>query len=137
MAGQILMLEDDPTRIARFSAVLSQITSLSLIHWRDAHLMIRECAQYLPTCRLIALDHDLEPEFAGVDPGDGLDVARFLAPLGLTCPVLIHSSNGDRVRRMVGEFELNGLSPVTVLPLGADWVEHYWRDKVLAALNDL
>jgi len=127
----ILMLEDDSDRLARFEIVISQIDpEIRLIQWRNAHRMIREAAQYLPSCNLICLDHDLEPEPRESDPGDGLDVARFLAEQRPVCPILIHSSNGDRVRRMVGVFELVDIQSQTILPLGADWIERYWRKRV-------
>ncbi len=89
----------------------------------------------MDTCGLICLDHDLNPVVGEGDPGDGLDLARFLAPLRLACPVLIHSSNGDRATRMVGEFQLQDWHVETVLPLGADWIEKYWRERVVRLLE--
>ena len=124
------MLEDDPTRLQRFFTVVREISpDLELTYWRNARRMVRESRGYLSSCALICLDHDLEPE-EGEDPGDGLEVARFLAPLRLKCPILIHSSNGDRVRMMVGTFELEECQVSTILPLGADWIESHWRRRV-------
>jgi hypothetical protein len=97
--------------------------------------MIAECREHLRTCSLICLDHDLEPDVDGVDPGDGMDVARVLAPLRPACPILIHSSNGDRSLLMRGAFELEGCRVVTVLPLGADWIEDHWRRRVVELLG--
>jgi hypothetical protein len=135
MADCILMLEDDAERLRRFAAILAQIAPhLEFRHWRDAHRMIRECAAYLDCCRMICLDHDLEPEAGDRDLGDGLLVAKFLSPLHPACPILIHTSNADGARRMVGEFELEGITVSTILPLGADWIERYWRAKVEEAL---
>jgi hypothetical protein len=68
------------------------------------------------------------------DAGDGLEVARHLASLRVSCPILIHSSNGDGARRMLGEFELAGCQACTVLPLGEGWIEIYWRKKVASLL---
>jgi len=135
VTNTILMLEDSSERLARFRAVLSNVApQLQFLHWRNAPRMIRECPPYLHCCRLICLDHDLDPE-GGEDPGDGLAVAKFLAPLRPQCPILIHTSNADGARRMTGEFQLAGIEPRTVLPLGSDWIEHYWREQVRIALG--
>ena len=61
------------------------------------------------------------------DPGDGIDVARFLAARLLVCPVIVHSSNGTRSDWMIGEFELGGGTYKRVAPIGDDWIEAYWR----------
>ncbi|HVT81801.1 MAG TPA: cyclic-phosphate processing receiver domain-containing protein [Phycisphaerae bacterium] len=136
MPDTVLMLEDSPDRLTRFTSVLSTLAPhLHFHHWRNAHRMIRECPPYLPSCRLICLDHDLDPE-GDEDPGDGLVVAKFLAPLRPACPILIHSSNADGARRMIGEFELEEITASTILPLGSDWVERYWRNRLLALLTN-
>ena len=135
MAGNLLMLEDSGERLARFKAVLSETApELAWVNWRDAHRMIRECPPYLASCVLICLDHDLDTVPGEADPGDGLDVARFLAPLRPACTILIHTSNGDRATRMVGEFQLYECRVFTILPLGADWIERYWRGRVEALM---
>ena len=104
--------------------------------WRDARQMVRECAAYLESCSLICLDHDLEPATRDApDPGEGLEVAKFLAPRRPPCPILIHSSNGDRVQQMLGEFELHSCDAAAILPLGADWIEVYWWARVKTLLE--
>jgi hypothetical protein len=98
--------------------------------------MIREVEPYLPAARLIPLDHDLEPAGGQAeDPGDGIDVARFLAERRPVCPVIIHSSNGRRSDWMMGEFELGGWRCKRVAPLGDDWIEAYWRAVVRKLLK--
>src|SRR5438132_13792610 len=101
----ILILEDDSERIERFTATLMFIApSMPLMVWRSARRMIREVEPFLSTARLISLDHDLElGEGEREDPGDGIDVARFLAVRHPVCPVIIHSSNGSRSDWMIGE----------------------------------
>jgi len=89
--------------------------------------MIRELECYLPEARLISLDHDLEPSGEEEDPGDGLEVAKFLAQRPPCCPVIIHSSNTLRSLAMSGEFELAGWKFLRVPPLGEDWIEAFWR----------
>jgi hypothetical protein len=79
-AGCILILEDNPERLEGLARVLGEVVpGMEVVQWRDARRMIRECRAYLDCCRLICLDHDLEPVAGEGDPGDGLEVARHLA----------------------------------------------------------
>lgn len=127
----LLMLEDDAERIERFTATLGAIApAMPLLVWRSAVRMIREVDAYLPAARLISLDHDLEPVEGDEDPGDGIDVARYLAERRPVCPVIVHSSNGTRSDWMIGEFELGGWEYRRVAPLGDDWIESYWGSVV-------
>jgi len=90
--------------------------------------MMAECAEAFPTAALIALDHDLNPQpGATTDPGTGLDVARFLGDFLPVCPVLIHSSNTDRVWSMHNELRFAGWTVDRVGPLGTDWIESSWQ----------
>ena len=93
--------------------------------------MIRECAEYCPNASLICLDHDLnpQPDFVG-DPGTGLDVAVFLAGFPPVCPVLIPSSNTERVYSMCNELRFAGWVVDRVGPLGDDWIEISWQRKL-------
>lgn len=127
----LLMLEDDAERIERFTATLGAIApAMPLLVWRSAVRMIREVDAYLPAARLISLDHDLEPVEGDEDPGDGIDVARYLAERRPVCPVIVHSSNGTRSDWMIGEFELGGWEYRRVAPLGDDRIESYWGSVV-------
>lgn len=125
----LLMLEDDRERIERFTETVRSIDpSLRLVIWRSARRMVREVEPFLASARLISLDHDLEPQDGDEeDPGDGIEVARFLAERTPVCPVIVHSSNGTRADWMVGEFELGGWDYKRVAPIGDDWIEAYWR----------
>jgi hypothetical protein len=123
-----LILEDNDERIAAFQkgvAVLGDVFDLKV--WRDAPSMRAECEAYFPTAALISLDHDLNPlPGATVDPGTGVDVARFLGDFIPVCPVLIHSSNTDRVYSMHNELRFAGWMVDRVGPLGTDWIETSW-----------
>src|SRR6478672_5374687 len=103
----LLMLEDNAERVQRFTATLQRIdATLELRLWRNAWTMIREMSALLPAARLISLDHDLEPEEGNRDdPGTGWDVTKVLAELPPACPVIIHTSNGERATWMMGELE--------------------------------
>jgi hypothetical protein len=131
------MLEDNAERIERFTRTLAAIDpTLDLRIWRSAWTMIQEAGALLPSTRLISLDHDLDPiDGDPTDPGTGWDVTKWLAALPPVCPVLIHTSNGERATWMMGEFELGGWKFHRVPPLGDDWIEHDWRRLVRRLLR--
>jgi hypothetical protein len=133
----ILMLEDNADRVQRFTEALRRIdAALPLQLWRSAWAMIREVEDYLPHARLISLDHDLDPEEGdSCDPGTGWEVTKVLAALPPACPVIIHTSNGERAGWMMGEFELGGWEYHRVPPLGEDWIEQDWRRLVRRLLR--
>jgi hypothetical protein len=133
----LLMLEDNADRIRRFNATLERIDpALTLRVWRNAWTMIREVEAFLPQARLISLDHDLDPEEGdSADPGCGWDLTKMLAALPPACPVIIHTSNGERASWMCGEFELGRWEYYRVAPLGDDWIEQHWRRTVQRLLK--
>ena len=124
----ILILEDNDERIAAFQKTVTTLgDGFALKVWRDAPSMCAECEGYFPTAALVSLDHDLNPiAGATVDPGTGLEVARFLGDFMPVCPVLIHSSNTDRVYSMYNELRFAGWMVDRVGPLGTDWIETSW-----------
>ena len=124
----ILILEDNDERIAAFQKAVAALgDGFDLKVWRDAPSMRAECEAYFPTAALISLDHDLNSlPGATVDPGTGMDVARFLGDFIPVCPVLIHSSNTDRVYSMHNELRFAGWMVDRVGPLGTDWIETSW-----------
>jgi hypothetical protein len=124
----ILLLEDNPERLERFAAALRVVAIGAEVRvWRSARRMAREVEPLLRGARLLSLDHDLDP-CAGdpEDPGDGLELVKFLVRHPQPCPVIIHSSNRDRSDCMAGELELAGWRYQRVAPLGDDWIEEHW-----------
>jgi hypothetical protein len=98
--------------------------------------MLREVELLLPAAALLCLDHDLDPDAGSTeDPGTGWDVAQRLASLPPVCPVIIHTSNGERGSWMVGEFDLGGWKHHRIAPLGDDWIEQDWRRLVRRLLK--
>jgi ADP-ribosylglycohydrolase len=124
----ILILEDNDERIAAFErAVITLRSDFQLRLWHDAPTMIKECEAYFPTAALISLDHDLNPRLGTmVDPGTGLDVAKFLAERSPVCPVIIHSTNTERAWSMDNELRFADWIVQQVGPLGNDWIETSW-----------
>jgi CheY-like chemotaxis protein len=93
---RVLMLEDEQSRVERFSQVLASLNSnLELTIWDTAPAMITEAPAFFPETVFISLDHDLYPEDVS-EPGDGLDVANFLSRQDPVCPVIVHTSNSPR-----------------------------------------
>lgn len=132
----ILMLEDNAERIRRFRATLKAfVPAAELKVWRDAHAMIREATPLLSASTLISLDHDLDALPGGGDPGDGVDVVRFLLAQPVVRPVIVHSSNHDRSNQMLGDLDLAGWPHERVAPIGDDWIEVDWRRKVSRLLS--
>lgn len=135
----VLILEDSDERIAGFRRAVATLGGgFELMVWRDAPSMIAECEAYFPTAALFSLDHDLNPmPGATADPGTGMDVARSLGDFIPVCPVLIHSSNTDRVWSMHNELRFAGWTVDRIGPLGTDWIERSWlsRARELLALH--
>src|SRR5258705_3879039 len=124
----VLILEDNDDRAAAFRRAVPILGSnYQLKIWRDAHSMRAECEAFFPTAALISLDHDLNPApGTTVDPGTGLEVAQFLGDFLPVCPVLLHSSNTDRVHSMHNELRFSGWTVDRVGPLGEGWIETSW-----------
>src|SRR5882672_9986026 len=133
----ILILEDNDERIAGFTEALGQFgDGYELKVWRDAHSMCTECEALFPTAALISLDHDLNPAPGSTaDPGTGLDIARFLGDFLPVCPVLLHSSNTDRVYSMHNELRFAGWTVDRVGPLGTDWIQTSWSRRTRELLK--
>ena len=134
----ILILEDNDERIAAFERAVAALgDGFESKVWRDAPTMCAECEAYFPTAALISLDHDLNPmPGAKVDPGDGLDVARFLGDFLPVCPLLIHSSNTDRAYSMQNEFRFAGWMADRVGPIGTNWIETSWLRRARELLAE-
>lgn len=133
----ILLLEDDVERIHRFASTAALLAPPHEVRvWADAFTMMEEVREFVVTASLISLDHDLETLPGSRDPGDGLLIARFLASQPIVRPVIVHSSNAERARMMMGEFELAGWPQERVLPIGVDWIERDWRRAVERLIFD-
>ncbi len=132
----LLMLEDNTERLDRFHRVMGELAPELPFHvWRNAFAMIAEAGELLEQTTLISLDHDLEPDETGTDPGDGYMVAQWLTAQAIIKPVVIHTSNGDRASWMAGEFDLSRWKHWRVIPFGDDWIEVDWKRTVRRLLK--
>src|SRR6267142_2524123 len=127
----IILLEDNPERVRQFESAVAQLAAnYKLRIWRDAERMMAECHEVLADAALISLDHDLNKEKDdSPDPGDGVQVAEFLARLPMLCPVILHTSNSERVWSMHNAFRFGGWQAEQVMPLGNDWIIRSWLPK--------
>jgi ADP-ribosylglycohydrolase len=134
----ILILEDNEDRILAFTRALETLgEGIELKLWRDAPSMIAECQAFFPSAVLISLDHDLNRlPGATHEPGTGLEVAQYLGDFLPVCPVLIHSSNVDRVYSMQNELRFSGWLVERVGPLGENWIETSWLQNAKRLLAD-
>lgn len=124
----ILMLEDETERLVRFDAVLSkQCEKVQWQHWRTAPHFIAGFNAIDRSPSLICLDHDLFTDHpSDPDPGDGRDVAQFMAKQTPCCHVIIHSSNTFAADSMFFTLTDAGWDVEKIAPLGKDWIESYW-----------
>lgn len=122
----------------KFRKAIAGISGLLVTKiWFDAPSMIQEIEGFLSEAGLISLDHDLNPQAdSKFDPGTGLDVAEYLAKMRPVCPVILHSSNFERVWSMHNELNHSGWQIERVGPLGNDWIETSWTNKVRALLKN-
>lgn len=134
----ILILEDNAERIAAFQEAVQTLDGgWSLKIWRDAPTMIAECAAFLPSTCLISLDHDLNAQpGASCDPGTGVDVAEYLSLFPRVCPVILHSTNHERVYSMHNELRFAGWHAERICPIGNDWISKSWKTKVTEYLRE-
>lgn len=80
---------------------------------------------------LISLDHDLEvfiePDGQLLDPGDGRDVATYLATRTPFCPVIVHTSNSDAAISMMCTLQEAGWEASKIRPENdLAWVHTEW-----------
>ena len=124
----ILMLEDESERLDRFAAVLSKLSpSVEWQHWRTAPDFIAGFKSTNREPALICLDHDLFVDHPDdPDPGDGRDVAEFMATQSPCCHVIIHSSNAHAADSMFFTLQDAKWDVEKIAPLGQDWIEAYW-----------
>ena len=135
----LVMLEDDHDRLARFTSVLQNLPQLMAFHYRRTAPDFIAAYKSL-TCppSFIALDHDLFVDHPDdPDPGDGRDVASFLAEQTPCCPILIHSTNAFAADSMLFTLRDAGWTVDRIAPLGDDWIESYWFPYAMKMLGRL
>ena len=119
------------------AAAASVAPDIEVKVWRDAHQLIEDLLDGLARAEVISLDHDLNPIDANApDPGTGYDVAKLLGQLIPCCPIIIHTSNGERGSWMIGELSRAGWRIDRVYPFGDDWIAGQWAAALRRCLID-
>jgi len=132
----IYILEDNEDRIRRFRAAAADIApDVPVRLWCSAHAMIADLVDDLQHASIISLDHDLNRVGDEADPGTGYDVAKILEELIPCCPIVIHTSNGERGTWMEGALTRAGWQFDRVYPVGDDWIEKDWAPVVRRRLE--
>lgn len=133
----ICILENDDTRVQQFRTAAAAVApGVPVRVWRSAHAMLADLAECLEHASVISLDHDLNPLPSDAnDPGSGYDVARVLGELIPCCPIIVHTSNGERGTWMEGALSRAGWEYDRVYPYGDDWIEKQWTPVVRRLLG--
>lgn len=136
----IAVLDDDPRRIQAMDAQAKAL-GLEAVFFTNAPDMVAWLQSSLGGVSLISLDHDLGPNWklpeGEFNPGDGRDVADWLATQEPQCPVLVHSANWGPAEGMLFALERSGWAAQKVFPFNdLEWISVDWSGKVHALLTD-
>ena len=96
---RVLVLDDSPERLEAFAKSWAGCQLRRVSTSKDARIALLDEEPF----DLVCLDHDLGESRDGVDPGDGMEVAQFIArDMRGKIPrwVLVHSSNVPAAGRM-------------------------------------
>ncbi len=144
MKSIIAILEDSMPRTEAMRAAVSHILpDATCVFFDSAAAIIAWMQEHSESMLLVSLDHDLEfltgPEGQLLDPGDGRDVAAFMAGLRPCCPVIVHTSNSMAATSMMFTLEEANWQVERVFPDGGlEWVRRQWVtavDRVLRSGN--
>lgn len=139
MRQYIAILEDDAERIEHMKQILeSDFSDHSVRFFSNALSMIDWVEQHLDDVALFSLDHDLIAEDLNApDPGDGRDVANYLATKDAWCPVIIHSTNyygrvGMKYALLDRGWTVEIISPEPEI----EWIDNKWEKAVVKLLKN-
>lgn len=128
-----VILEDNADRVTAFTRVLREVGFTGdLAQFARADDCIAWLSQSLPSVEGLSLDHDLIDERPdATDPGDGRQVAEWLAQQRIKVPVIVHSSNAVCGAGMYYCLEDASFPVRRVFPLGEDWIDTDWKRVIL------
>ncbi|MCI0702887.1 MAG: hypothetical protein L0241_17550 [Planctomycetia bacterium] len=132
MAMKIVILEDNLDRQAVMRRCLAdRFYKFDGHFFDDAWEMIRFLEDHLAETLVISLDNDLElkpgPDGSSVDPGEGRQVAEFLAGSAQVCPVIIHTTNSHAAEDMKNVLHAANWKTKRIVPFDdMNWIESDW-----------
>ncbi len=145
MAKKIVILEDDAERQAVMrDCIADRFYTFDAHFFDDASETIRFLRAHLADTIVISLDNDLQfkpgPDGRPVDPGEGRQVAEFLAGSGLVCPVIIHTTNSRAAEEMKNVLHAANWKTRRVVPFDdLNWIMTDWffamRRAIVGPIN--
>jgi hypothetical protein len=141
MNDLIILLDDDEARIEAMKAELSKNhPDYRVSYFDNAPEMIDFLKGNLSRAKLISLDHDLVADplkhRESFDPGNGRDVADYLATQEPCCPVILHTTNYTARDGMYFAMDAIGWELHVVIPHDdVEWVGQEWADTVKRILG--
>jgi hypothetical protein len=139
-----LILEDDrDRRVAMIGRLAERFPFLQVLFFDASEPMIEFLeSNTVADIAVISLDHDLEmKEDAGgkwIDPGTGLEIARWLARQSIPfCPVVVHTTNSREGEKMIRLLVKNHWTAYRVVPQNdLHWIDTEWFGVVRNAIVD-
>lgn len=117
------------------ACVAENFPSLAPVFFDNAMEMIAWFKQHLHEVSLISLDHDLPLRKVNgnfIDCGHGRMVAEYLAQIGPTCPVIVHSSNNECAAGMYFALQRAGWPTTRIVPFDdLAWIERDWKMELV------
>ena len=133
----VVILEDDPMRVAGMRGVLGKLLpDVEVIVFDAVPPLVEFLGRDGDRVDLISLDHDLTREgcaWRSEERGDGRGACEFLATRRPTCPVIVHSSNYGAAAVMIEVLRAAGWRVGMVTPYSEveyEWIGREWRDAV-------
>ncbi len=132
MAMKIVILEDNADRQAVMRACIAdRFYTFDAHFFDDAREAIRFLDAHLADTVAISLDNDLElktgPDGRSIDPGEGRDIADFLATRAPVCPVIIASTNSFAADAMENALREAGWKTRRIIPFDdTEWIKTDW-----------
>jgi hypothetical protein len=137
---KIVILEDNADRQAVMQACLADRFYTFDAHFFDnAPDATRFLADHLAETLVISLDNELElkpgPDGRWIDPGEGRQVAEFLAGREPVCPVIIATTNSTAAVAMEDVLRGAGWKTRRVVPFDdTRWIETDWFSALRRAV---
>lgn len=129
MRHSLVILEDNAERVAAMRECLAdKFPSFERRFFGSSQAAIAWLSQHGAAVVGVSLDHDLERQAPDdADPGDGREVADFLASRPPHCPVVIHSTNVPAAIGMEQTLADRGWQVERVLPYDdLRWIHEAW-----------
>jgi CheY-like chemotaxis protein len=140
VAMKIVILEDNLDREAAMRTLLADRFYMYDVRFFDnAPEAVAFLDAHLADTLVVSLDNDLElkpgPDGRMIDPGEGRQVAEFLADRPPACPVVIHTTNSAAAAAMTEVLHEAGWKSRRVIPFDdMAWIESTWFPAVRRAI---